>query len=209
MTINKATPGTVAVLIREDGTREVVRKCVADDGAATIPLNGSARLETVDNSQWYAEGVAWAEARASSGVTAADGLGQRQHHKEAAGRYPVAIRRGPVATDRELRFADADKTGGWAVDALCRAAENGILNGKDGGILDSAGLATRAETAQMLKISWSGSKQRQQDGAEKAPPSCCQLVLQNGVDIKNASGMPGHYSTGFSPDTYQISAGSQ
>lgn len=31
------------------------------------------------------------------------------------------------------------------------AAEKGILNGEDGGILDPAGQATRAETAQMLK----------------------------------------------------------
>ncbi len=28
------------------------------------------------------------------------------------------------------------------------------------------------------------------------------LALQNGVDIKTASGMLGHFSAGFTPDTY-------
>ena len=28
------------------------------------------------------------------------------------------------------------------------------------------------------------------------------LALQNGVDIKTVSGMPGHYSAGFTLDTY-------
>lgn len=28
------------------------------------------------------------------------------------------------------------------------------------------------------------------------------LALQNGVDVKTASGMLGHFSAGFTPDTY-------
>ena len=44
------------------------------------------------------------------------------------------------------RIADsvADGMRRWAV-------ENGVVNGKSGGILDPKGLATRAEAAQMLK----------------------------------------------------------
>ena len=53
----------------------------------------------------------------------------------------------PAATDQELHFADADKASGWALDALRWATENGIINGKGGGILDPTGQATRAETA--------------------------------------------------------------
>lgn len=215
------TPGTVAVLIREDGTREVVRKSVAEDGSVTIPLDGSAKLEIVDNSrrftdvpatgwkaeaaafvsshelfngtapgkfspdapmsrgmlavvlhnlennpaqaltgafgdvdnsQWYAEGVAWAE---ENGIVNGYGNGQfgpgdsitREQAAVMLWRYAGS----PAAMDRELRFADADEASDWAVDALCWATENGILNGKAGGILDPAGQATRAEAAQMLK----------------------------------------------------------
>lgn len=44
-------------------------------------------------------------------------------------------------------FADGYQISDWALEALCRAAENGVINGKGGDILDPAG----AETAQMLK----------------------------------------------------------
>ena len=49
------TPGTVAVLIHDNGTREIVRKSVADNGSVTIPLDGSAKLEIVDNSKYFAD----------------------------------------------------------------------------------------------------------------------------------------------------------
>ena len=57
----------------------------------------------------------------------------------------------PAATDKELHFTDADKASGYTLDALRWAVENGVINGKGGGILDPKGLATRAQTAQMLK----------------------------------------------------------
>nr|WP_325223875.1 S-layer homology domain-containing protein [uncultured Oscillibacter sp.] len=57
----------------------------------------------------------------------------------------------PAATDKELHFTDADQASGFALEALRWAVENGIMSGKGGGILDPKGLATRAQTAQMLK----------------------------------------------------------
>ena len=40
------------------------------------------------------------------------------------------------------------------LEALCWTIENGVINSKENGILDPGGQTTRAETAQMLKISW-------------------------------------------------------
>lgn len=214
------TPGTVAVLVHGDGTREVVRKSAASDGSITIPLDGPAKLEIVDNSkrfddvpatgwvakaaafvsshelfqgtapgrfspdapmsrgmlavvlhnlennpaqaltgafadvsggQWYAEGVAWAEAQ---GIIGGYGNG-RFGPNDSVTREQLAVMLwryagSPAATDRELHFADADRASDWAVEALCWATENGILDGKGGGILEPTGQATRAETAQML-----------------------------------------------------------
>ena len=54
-------------------------------------------------------------------------------------------------TDKELHFTDADQASGFALEALRWAVENGVMSGKGGGILDPQGLATRAQTAQMLK----------------------------------------------------------
>lgn len=106
----------------------------------------------VDNSQWYAEGVAWAEAR---GIIGGYGNGQfgpndnitREQLAVMLWRYAGS----PAATDRELHFADAHRASDWALEALRWATEKGIINGKGGGILDPTGQATRAETAQMLK----------------------------------------------------------
>ncbi len=216
-----ATPGTVAVLVHGDGAREVVRKSVAGDGSITIPLEGSAKLEIVDNSkrfddvpatgwvaeaaafvsshelfqgtapgrfspdapmsrgmlavvlhnlennpaqaltgafadvssgQWYAEGVAWAEAQ---GIIGGYGNG-RFGPDDSVTREQLAVMLwryagSPAATSGTLPFADADKASDWALEALRWATENGIINGKGGGILDPKGYATRVETAQMLK----------------------------------------------------------
>lgn len=106
----------------------------------------------VDNSQWYAEGVAWAEAQ---GIIGGYGNGRfgpndnitREQLAVMLWRYAGS----PAATDRELHFADAYQASDWALDALRWATEKGIINGKGGGILDPTGQATRAETAQMLK----------------------------------------------------------
>lgn len=48
-------PGTVAVLVHADGTREVVRKSVAASGRVTIPLEGSAKVKIVDNSTYFTD----------------------------------------------------------------------------------------------------------------------------------------------------------
>ena len=216
-----ATPGTVAVLIRDDGTREVVRKSVEADGSVTIPLDGSARVEIADNSRqfddvpagswaadavafasareifngtsptqfspeqpmsrgmlavalynlennpasafvnlfsdvdsgaWYAEGVVWA---ASEGIVTGYGNG-RFGPKDNITREQLAVMLWryagkPAAESNRLDFGDAGQVSNWALDALCWATENGIINGKGAGVLDPAGYATRAETAQMLK----------------------------------------------------------
>lgn len=214
------TPGTVAVLVYEDGSREVVRKSIADGDAlkVTIPLDGSAKLELLDNGQsfadvpgdhWAAEAVAFASGHElfhgtgagqfspdqpmSRGMLAVV-LHNLERNPEAAGgsfedvddgqwyaqavtwateqgivtgygggqfgpddnitreQLAVILWRygGQPAAAQNLPFSDADQASPWALTALSWAAEQGILNGKVGGILDPGGFATRGETAQML-----------------------------------------------------------
>lgn len=217
----QTTAGTVAVLIHEDGTREVIRKSVADSDSVTIPLNGSAKVEIVDNSKsfsdvpannwaadavaftsahelfngtgheqfspnlpmsrgmlavvlhnlesnpsqtltgtfgdvsdsaWYAEGVTWAAER---GIVTGYGSGQfgpddditREQLAVMLWRYAGK----PAATGQELNFNDAAEASDYALEALCWAAEKGILNGYGDGRLNPGGMATRAQVAQMLK----------------------------------------------------------
>ena len=216
-----AGPGTVAVLVHEDGTRETVQKSVVEDGKISVPLSGSATVEIVDNSKeftdvsptsweadavafasahelfsgtsettfspnesmsrgmlatvlyrlegcpdqegattygdvssdaWYADGVAWVT---ENGI--ANGYGDGQfgpndnitREQFAVMLWNYAGR--PAASSQVLDFTDADQAGSYALEALCWAAENGILNGYSNGQLVPGGTATRAQAAQMLK----------------------------------------------------------
>lgn len=49
-----------------------------------------------------------------------------------------------------MHFNDAGKVSRYAAEVLCWAVEDGVINGIGGSILDPQGLATRAQTAQML-----------------------------------------------------------
>ena len=219
--VEDAGPGTVAVIIHEDGTRETVRRSVAGDDGVRIPLNGSATVEIVDNSRkfadvpaenwaadavafasahemfngtsettfspsltmsramlatvlynlegrpeqeltnefsdvdsgiWYAAAVSWA---AANGIAGGYGDGRFGPNNNVT-REQLAVMlwryAGSPATDvQSLDFADADQVSGYALEALCWAAENGILRGYGDGSLNPRGVATRAQAAQMLK----------------------------------------------------------
>ena len=47
-------------------------------------------------------------------------------------------------------FADADKIGDWAMDAMSWAVATGLLNGRGANMLQPTGTATRAEVATIL-----------------------------------------------------------
>ena len=106
----------------------------------------------VSNDTWYTEAVRWA---ASQGIVGGYGNGMfgpndnitREQLAVMLWRYAGS----PAATNKELHFNDIDETGGFAMDALCWAVENSILNGYGDGRLGPKGLATRAQVAQMLK----------------------------------------------------------
>ena len=106
----------------------------------------------VADGAWYAEAIRWAT---SEGIVGGYGNGMfgpndnitREQLAVMLWRYAGS----PAATETELHFADADKASGWAMEALRWAVENGVMTGKGDGILDPAGLASRAETAQILK----------------------------------------------------------
>ena len=135
--------------VHENGTREVVRKSVADNGAVTIPPDGSAKLEIVNNSKQFADvpAASWAAGR---GIIEGYGNGWfGPNDNITREQLPVMLWRYagcPAATERELHFADAHRASDWALGALRWATESGIIKGK-GGILDPTGQATRAETA--------------------------------------------------------------
>ncbi len=120
------------------------------EGKPTV--TGGSVFTDVAPGAWYANAVTWA---AAQGIV--NGYGSRTFGPNddiTREQLIVMLWRyagSPTAAGRELRFADADKAGAWAEEALCWAVENGIIHGQGNGKLDPQGLATRAQVAQMLQ----------------------------------------------------------
>ncbi len=111
----------------------------------------SVRFSDVEDGAWYAAGIRWAAACGivdgySGGLFGPGDTITREQLAVMLWRYAGR----PAPTRLRLDFPDADQVSGWALDALCWAAEQGILNGR-GSLLAPSGFATRAEAAQMLK----------------------------------------------------------
>ncbi len=109
-------------------------------------------FEDIPGGAWYAEAVRWAASRQIAGGYGNGRFGP--NHSISREELAVMLWRyagRPAATGKELNFADAEKASGWATEALCWAVDQGILRGKDGGILDPKGMTTRAEAAAVLQ----------------------------------------------------------
>ncbi len=115
-------------------------------------LTDAGPFADVPNGIWYTDAVTWA---AANGIVGGYGNGMfgpgdpvtREQLAVMLWRYSGS----PAAAGQALHFADADQTSDWALEAMCWAVENGILNGYGDGTLAPGGQATRAEAAQMLR----------------------------------------------------------
>ncbi|RKJ75682.1 hypothetical protein D7X33_16495 [Butyricicoccus sp. 1XD8-22] len=108
------------------------------------------QFEDVPDSAWYAEAVRWA---ASEGIVSGYNS-YRFGPDDNITREQLAVMLWRFAGSPEaaggLAFTDAAAVSDYAREAMRWAAENGIISGKSGGVLDPQGGATRAEAAAML-----------------------------------------------------------
>ena len=156
--MGNTTPGTVAVLVHENGTREVVRKSVADNGAVTIPLDGSAKLVIVDNSgyfadvpatSWAADAVAFASAHELFNGTAPGRFSPDQ--PMSRGMLAVVLHNLESNPAQALTgaFADVDNRQ-WYAGGVSWAAAQGIIGGYGNGTFGPNDNITREQLAVML-----------------------------------------------------------
>ena len=152
------TAGTVAVIVHDDGTREVVRKSVPGEYTVIVPLDGSATIEIVDNSKifddvvegaWYDDAVAFASSHELFNGTS-----------DTAFSPDAGMTRGMLAavlsnlergdgSDLDVAFGDVANDA-WYAEAVAWAAENGIVNGLGNGMFGPEDLITREQMAAML-----------------------------------------------------------
>lgn len=109
--------------------------------------------DVVDGS-WYADAVRWcAEKEIVTGYE--DGTfgpdNEITREQLAAMLYRYAGSPEVDAAMGMAGFEDVETISAWAADAMRWAVQNGIMNGKNGTLLDPQGLATRAETAAMFQ----------------------------------------------------------
>ncbi|WP_370688141.1 S-layer homology domain-containing protein [uncultured Bacteroides sp.] len=126
---------------------------------AQILYNKAGRPNIVNNyafsdipdGAWFTDAVAWGAANSIingyNGQFKPDDPITREQLVLMLWRYEGQ----PTASSTLLNFADATEVSDYALDAMRWAVEKGIIKGKGNGILDPQGLATRAETAQILK----------------------------------------------------------
>ena len=119
------------------------------------PDGGTASFTDVPTGTWYSDAVAWA---ASAELTGGYGDG-RFGPTDAVTREQVAallfryaqLQKLELAAEQSVPdFSDAASVSGWAKEAMDWAVRTGLLSGKNGGILDPQGTATRAEVATIL-----------------------------------------------------------
>ena len=110
-------------------------------------------FDDVDNDAYYADGARWA---VENNIVEGYDDGSFQPDKDISRQEMVVMLyryAGLPAVDEntKLDFTDADQTQDYALNAMRWAVANDVIHGKDNGILDPQGVATRAEVAQLLQ----------------------------------------------------------
>ena len=161
--VEDAGPGTVAVLVHEDGTRETIRKSVVEDGMVNIPLNGSATVEIVDNSKefadvpstnWAADAVAFASAHELFSGTSENTFSPNQPMSRGmltTVLYNLEGRPEQDLTVQDLADGYSDvSSDAWYAEGIAWAAENGIASGYANSQFGPNDSITREQFAVML-----------------------------------------------------------
>ena len=158
VTIPKVSEGDLLVIVHADGTQEVIKKSVVQDGTAYLMLDGNATVKVVDyvsdfndvkEDAWYADAVDF-----TAGRGLFSGVGRDSFAPDET------LNRGMVVTVLyALEDAGAQKTAGlfddvaedaWYAQGTAWAVEAGIVSGYGDGQFGPNDAITREQLALML-----------------------------------------------------------
>ena len=207
-----AGPGTVAVLIHEDGAREILQRSIAEDGRMSIPLNGSAKIEIVDNSRtfsdvpaanWASEAVTFAAARELFSGTSETTFSPDETMSRAMLATVLYRLEGQPEQTAASAYSDVSSDA-WYADSVAWAVENGIASGYGDGQFGPNDSVTREQFVVMLWRYMGSPKASRRDlefadadqVSDYAQEALCWAV-ENGVLNGNDSGqlVPGGTAT--------------
>lgn len=156
--VTNLTNSTVAVIVHEDGTEEIVKLSAAGSSGVMLTLEGSATLKIVDNAksfhdvssnQWFAANVAWASSHEvmngmPDGSFAPDASTSRAMVAQMLFNISGAEASGTVTS----AFADVS-AGQWFAESVTWAYENGVAQG-DGTLFNADQSVTREQLMSMI-----------------------------------------------------------
>ena len=149
--------GQVVVVVNEDGTEEVVRKSVVEDGTAYAELPAGTTIKIVDNAKdfddvpadaWYADSVDFVSSHELFEGTDKGFEPSMNMTRAMLVTVLYRLENEPDAT-AEAVFTDV-KEDSWYADAVEWAASSGIVNGVGNDLYDPNGDVTREQIATML-----------------------------------------------------------
>ena len=121
-------------------------------GDMTRAMLATVRYEGVDTSggsSWYEAGMAWAVSQGISDGTSPNAPITREQLATMLYRYAAAAGQDTSASGSLSAFSDGSSVSGYAREAMAWAVGSGLISG-DGGALNPAGSATRAQVAAIL-----------------------------------------------------------
>ena len=161
--MEKVTPGTVAVIVKADGTEEIVKTSVLTENGVVLKLEGSATVKVIDNAKDFSD---------TNGHWAEDAISFVTAREMFAGTSATTFTPNSQMTRAQLmtvlaRFDGVDTNGGsvWYEKGMEWAKANGVSDGSN-----PNGSITREQLATML-WRYSGSP-----------------VVEGGVDSFNDAG---------------------
>lgn len=123
---------------------------------AGSPVAPDGGFDDVADSAWYGKAVNWAAANNiaggyGGGLFGSEDTVTREQLALILYHYAVYAGIGVTAAGNLDGFIDGGLTSEWARQAMIWATGAGLINGKDGGLLDPQGAATHAEVAAILQ----------------------------------------------------------
>jgi len=156
--VSDVTPGTVVILVNENGTETVVNTTGMTENGVVAVLSGDVTVKVVNNakafddvkqSDWFSDAVDFASARELLNGVGDGSFGHDMTTNRAMVAQILHNMEGKQEHSFTGSFGDVDETA-WYADAIHWAAENDIIAGTGDGNFDPNAAVTREQLAVML-----------------------------------------------------------
>jgi uncharacterized repeat protein (TIGR02543 family) len=157
--VTGVTNGTVALLLNEDGTEELLKdSVVTSDGLIVSVSGGSASFKIIDNtkrfddvetSDWFNDAVMYAASREIMNGTSSNQFSPDVNMTRGMLAQVLYNYENKPDTDAENIFNDVGDTA-WYADAVTWAADKGVVTGYGDGVFAPEQNITREQLATML-----------------------------------------------------------